>query len=207
MKSIGPENTRVRKVVQNGKPILQLLQASVETDPLNDNDDKLADGILLVRGDYSEELTRVCIALERAKEYASNDKQTRFLTQYIEFFRTGSLEAFQESQKTWMTDASARVESIIGFIEPYRDPAGIHCDWEAMVGIADDDEIQRLKKFVDNSTIFIRQLPWAVVGVNDGKGPFERTLFEAPDFTSVHGWLMFEHKETHANSSSARRMR
>ncbi|KAJ3493276.1 hypothetical protein NLG97_g4832 [Lecanicillium saksenae] len=44
---------------------------------------------------------------------------------------------------------------------------------------------------------FLRQLPWAVDGVNDGKGPFEKTLFEAPDFTSIHalavcGSVVFE---------------
>lgn len=187
--SIGPENTRVRKVVKDGKPILQLLQASAETGPLKAGHDELADGIFLVRGDHSDGLARVCSALEKARDYAGNDKQTQFLTHYIEFFRTGSLKAFQESQKAWVTDVSARVENILGFIEPYRDPAGIRSEWEAMIGIADADEIKKLKSFVDSSTTFIRQLPWAVKGVNDGKGPFEKSLFEAPDFTSVHGKL------------------
>ncbi|KAH9211492.1 peptidase family M49-domain-containing protein [Leptodontidium sp. 2 PMI_412] len=195
--SIGPENTRVRKVVKDGKPILQLLQASAETGPLKAGHDELADGIFLVRGDYSDELARVCSALEKAKDYAGNDKQTQFLTHHIEFFRTGSLKAFQESQKAWVTDVSARVENILGFIEPYRDPAGIRSEWEAMVGIADADEIKKLKSFVDSSITFIRQLPWAAKGVNDGKGPFENSLFEAPDFTSVHalavcGSIVFE---------------
>ncbi|KAL9022907.1 MAG: hypothetical protein Q9180_008499 [Flavoplaca navasiana] len=153
MKSIGPENNRIRKVVKNGKPVLQLLQASRKL----------------------------------AKEYAGNDKQTQFLTHYIECFRTGSLDAFQESQKAWVTDVSARVDKILGFNEPYRDPAGIRSVWEAMIGIADADEIKRLKNFVDSSTTLIRQPPWAVKGVNDGKGPFEKGLLEAPDFTSVHG--------------------
>ena len=187
MQSIGPENTRVRKVIKDGKPVLQLLQASAETGSLKDRHDELADCVFLVRGDHSEELTKVCSALEKAKEYVGNDKQTRFLTHYIKCFRTGSLEAFQESQKAWVTDVSARVENILGFIEPYRDPAGIRSEWEAMIGIADADEIKRLKNFVDSSTTLIRTLPWAVKGVNDGKGPFEKSLFEAPDFTSVHG--------------------
>jgi dipeptidyl-peptidase-3 len=186
-KSIGPENTRVRKVLKDGKPVLQLLQASADTDPLNNGDNELADGIFLVQGDHSEELAKICSDLEMAKQYAGNDKQTEFLTFYIEYFCTGSLEAFQESQKAWVTDVSARVENIMGFIEPYRDPAGIRSEWEAMVGIADLDEVKKLKAFVNSSATFIRQLPWAVEGVNDGKGHFEKSLFEAPDFTSVHG--------------------
>lgn len=208
-KSIGPENTRVRKVLKDGKPVLQLLQASAEIDKNGDNE--LADGIFLVRGDHSEELAKVCSDLEKAKQYAGNDRQTEFLTHCIECFRTGSLQAFQESQKAWVKDVSARVENILGFIEPYRDPAGIRSEWEAMIGIADADEIEKLQTFVESSAAFIRQLPWAVKGVNDGKGPFEKSLFEAPDFTSVHGQFRVIHlrtpppkeKETLITSSSA----
>lgn len=185
--SIGPENTRIRKLFKDSKPVYQLLQASAETGVSNNTPQELADNIFLVKGDHTTELSKVCLALERAKEYAGNSKQAQFLTHYIECFRTGSLEAFQESQKAWVTDVSARVESLIGFIEPYRDPAGIRSEWEAMIGIADPDEASRLKRLVESSTTIIRHLPWAVEGVNDGKGPFEKSLFEAPDFTSVHG--------------------
>ncbi|KAM4056900.1 peptidase family M49 domain-containing protein [Hirsutella rhossiliensis] len=195
--SIGPENTRIRKLVEDGKPVYQLLQASAETAASNDTPQELADGISLIKGDHTEELSKVCLALEKAKEYASNRRQVQFLTKYVECFRTGSLETFQESQKVWVSDVSARVEHLIGFIEPYRDPAGIRSEWEAMIGIADSDEVSRLKRLVESSTAFIRHLPWAVEGVNDGKGPFEKSLFEAPDFTSVHalavcGSIVFE---------------
>jgi dipeptidyl-peptidase-3 len=200
--SIGPENTRVRKVIMDGKPVFQLLQASAESDPPEDSYRELIEGVVLVRGDHSEELAKVCSALEKAKMYAGNDKQTRFLDHYIECFRTGSLEAFQESQKVWVTDVSARVENILGFIEPYRDLAGIRSEWEAMIGIADADEIKKPKLFVDSSSTFIRQLPWAVENVNDGKGLFEKSLFEARDFTSVHGQSFLQSKG-HADLSSA----
>jgi len=192
-RSIGPVNTRIRKLLNAGKPIYQLLQASVETGVSQE----LADGVFLVKGDHAEELAKVCSALEKAKEHAGNENQVRFLNHYIECFRTGSLEAFQESQKVWVTDISARVENLMGFVEPYRDPAGIRSEWEAMIGIADPEEASRLKRFVESSTAVIRLLPWAVEGVNDGKGRFEKGVFEAPDFTSVHalavcGSIVFE---------------
>ena len=50
----------------------------------------------------------------------------------------------------------------------------------------------QLKQFVDKLTAFmnmISQLPSAVPGENDGRGPFEKT-FEAPDineFRNKHG--------------------
>lgn len=184
--SIGPENTRIWKQIEHGRPVYHLLQASAKSgDPT-----ELAEGVFLVKGDHSEELGKICDALSKAKEYVGNEKQVKILEHYIECFRTGSLDAFQESQKVWVTDMAARVEHMIGFIEAYRDPAGIRSEWEAMVGIADPDETSRLRRFVENSATFIRQLPWAIEGVNNGKGPFEKTLFEAPDFTSVHGWLL-----------------
>ena len=86
-----------------------------------------------------------------------------------------------------MTNVSAKMKNILEFIELYHDPAEIRSEWEAMIGIADADEIKKLKNFVNNLTTFIRQLPWTVKGVNDGKKPFEKNLLETPDFTSVHG--------------------
>lgn len=126
--SIGPENTRVRKMIKNDKSMLQLLQASAETESFKNDHDELADDVFLVRKNHSEELIKVCSALKKAKEYADNDKQNQFLTHYIECFRTGSLIVFQESQKMWMTNVSARVENILEFIEPYRDPAEIRSE-------------------------------------------------------------------------------
>ncbi|KAJ8059299.1 hypothetical protein OCU04_012263 [Sclerotinia nivalis] len=181
---IGPENTRVRKVLKDGKAVYEILQASADVDHDMKNAFELSDDVVLIKGDHSEELSKVCLALTKAKEYTCNSKQTEFLDYYIECFRSGSLEAFWKSQKAWVTDISARVENIMGFIEPYRDPAGIRSEWEAMIGIADPDETSRLKHFVESSTAIIRKLPWAVEGVNDGKGPFEKSFFEAPDLTS-----------------------
>ncbi|KAM3443597.1 hypothetical protein MY4824_000483 [Beauveria thailandica] len=194
MYGIEPENTRLQKLVVDGKPLYHVLQASVETD---ERPQHLAHDVYLVRGDHAKELRSVVSSLGEASKYVANDKQSAFLSHYIETFQTGHLDAFRESQKVWVTDLAARVEHAIGFVEPYRDPAGIRSEWETLVGIADKDEVARLKCLVERSDIFIRQLPWAVEGVNDGKGPFEKSLFEAPDFTSIHalafcGSVVFE---------------
>lgn len=57
---------------------------------------------------------------------------------------------------------------------------------KGLVAIADDKETMLLGKLVENSAQFIRRLPWTVDGENDGKGPFEKALFEPPDFSSIH---------------------
>ena len=65
-----------------------------------------------------------------------------------------------------------------------------------MIDIADADKIKKLKTFIDSSTTFIRQLLWAVKGVNKGKGPFEKSLFKALDFTSDYGKLFLKSRGT-----------
>ncbi|KAF9773459.1 hypothetical protein IL306_008715 [Fusarium sp. DS 682] len=186
--SIEPENTRVRKVNIAGKPTFEILQASVATSVVSDALDGggLEATICVKRGDHATEMSNICAALTEAAKYASNPTQASLLSEYIESFTTGSLEAYRKSQKTWVTDISPRVENILGFVEPYRDPYGVRAEWEGAVCISDPDETSKLKELVDSSTKFIRMLPWAVPGDNDGKGPFEANRFQAPDFTIVH---------------------
>jgi dipeptidyl-peptidase-3 len=140
----------------------------------------------LRRGDHSEELAKICASLSEAKKYAANERQELFLSQYIESFQTGDLEVYRESQRTWITDKSPRVENIFGFVEPYRDPYGVRAEFEGLVAITDLEETKALLKLVENSSTFIKRLPWVGGDENNGKGPFEKALFEPPDFTSIH---------------------
>ncbi|OTA61217.1 peptidase M49, dipeptidyl-peptidase III [Hypoxylon sp. EC38] len=182
--SILPENTRIRKVADNA---FEVLQASVEStepaEPLSIPDSSVS--VSLVRGDHADDLKKVCENLSRAAEYAANDAQRKFLAQYIESFQTGSLDVYRDSQRTWVADKAPKVENIFGFVEPYRDPAGIRAEFEGLVAIADAEETKLLSKLVENSDKFIQRLPWASPE-NNGKGVFEKSLFEPPDFSSIH---------------------
>jgi dipeptidyl-peptidase-3 len=183
--SIFPENTRVRKA-ENGDNF-EVLLASVEQSDVKQTF-PLPNGkgyVQLLRGDHSPHLDRVCAELSEAIKYAANDRQREFLRAYVESFQTGSLDTYRSSLRTWVQDIAPRVENIFGFVEPYRDPHGIRSEFEALVAIADDKETELLAKLVRNSAKFIRRLPWATPE-NDGKGPFEKNLFEPPDFSSIH---------------------
>jgi dipeptidyl-peptidase-3 len=187
-RSIFPENTRIQRVSSAEEHTFEVLRASVEHDiePSVFELPALGATIKVKGGDHSEELTRICASLSEAKKYAANEKQELFLSQYIESFRTGDLEVYRNSQRTWITDKSPRVENIFGFVEPYRDPYGIRAEFEGMVTIMDLEETSKLTKLVESSNIFIKRLPWAGSDENDGKGPFEKAHFEPPDFTSIH---------------------
>ncbi|KAF2678548.1 peptidase M49, dipeptidyl-peptidase III [Lentithecium fluviatile CBS 122367] len=165
--SILPENTRLRKRVNAGKLTFEVLQASVEHNAA-----------------YVElDLPHLGAV---AMKYTANENQALFLSQYIASFKSGDLETYRDSQRTWVKDKTPRVENILGFVEPYRDPYGIRAEFEGLVAITDLEETRMLMKLVENSSIFIKRLPWAGGSENDGKGPYEKALFEPPGFTSIH---------------------
>ncbi|OBT90574.1 hypothetical protein VE02_01044 [Pseudogymnoascus sp. 03VT05] len=189
--SIFPENTRISTSISAGNPTFSVLQASTEIgissyEFLLKQDTKSV--VQLVLGDHCDELNQICASLTEASKYAANDTQKLFLSQYIESFSTGSLHAYRDSQRAWVKDKAPAIENIIGFVEPYRDPHGTRAEFEGLVAISDAEETKALKKLVDNSGKFIRRLPWSDSQSmeNDGKGPFEKELFEPPDFASVH---------------------
>lgn len=204
-----PENTRIRKAKLTGTSMYEVLQASIEDD-VHATEFSLPNcgGVVrFLRGDHSAELTRVCSSLNEAANYAANENQRTFISQYVESFRTGDLHVYRNSQRTWIRDKTPHVENIFGFVEPYRDPSGIRAEFEGLVAISDTEETEILTKLVEHSATFIRRLPWANENSaeNDGKGPFEKALFEPPDFTSIHGMyksVQFE-RRTHRSEALA----
>lgn len=145
--------------------------------------------VRLIRGDHSEELKHICSDLAKASKYAANETQQLFLAEYIRSFQTGNLQSYRNSQRTWIKDTKPRVENIFGFVEPYRDPYGTRAEFEGLVAISNSDETKNLAKFVEHSATFIRRLPWTIGSSlgDDDKGPFEKALFDPPDFSSIHG--------------------
>ena len=186
---IPPENTRIRKRLENGDIVYEVLQASVEMTAACQKWSiaGLEGEIRLLRGDHSKELASICHRLGMAARYAASPRQKQYIELCERSFRNGSLQDYRESQKTWIKDTSPSVETIFGFVEPYRDPFGIRAEFEGLVAIADKEETRLLTRLVQESSKYIRRLPWAQ-GVldNDGKGAFEKPLFEPPDFTSIH---------------------
>lgn len=181
---IFPENTRVRKT-DDGTGF-EVLLASVEEGDISQFPLPNGNGsVTLRRGDHASDLRRVCAELMEASKFAANDLQRELLETYIDSFQSGSLDTYRQSQRIWVKDKAPKVENIFGFVEPYRDPHGIRAEFEALVAILDDQETTLLAKLVENSATFIRRLPWATPE-NDGRGPFEKNLFEPPDFSSIH---------------------
>ena len=180
-KGLLPENTRVRKTGDGFEVLIAsaLASPSSEQRDLKDSEWTLDDGkkLKLVFGDYSKEMETIAHHIDEAKKYAANDNQTKMMEEYSKSFRSGSLEAFKESQRAWIMDKGPQVESDIGFIETYRDPHGIRGEWEGFVSMVNKERTKAFSKLVESAPKYIPLLPW-------GK-EFEKDKFLSPDFTSL----------------------
>ena len=186
---IFPENTRIEKNEQDGDFSYYVLQASSQiTAPRELESTECQTRIFVQTGDHSADLSKICVELREAAKHAANATQKHVISQYIRSFETGDLEKYRDSQRAWVTDLNPRVENFLGFVEPYRDPFGIRAEFEGLVAISDHEETKTLAKLVEHSDTFIRRLPWAAGATeNRGKGHFEKSLFEPPGFSSIHG--------------------
>lgn len=187
--SLLPENTRLSQFNHQGTIEYHLLKASESTNPQSDDevieytlpDGKPLEGrkLKIVYGDHSKEMKAIAENLEKAKEYAANDTQRSMLDEYSRSFRLGSLEAHKESQKYWVKDIGPKVEVNLGFIETYRDPAGVRGEWEGFVAMVNEERTRAFGELVKKAEEFIPRLPWPK--------EFEKDKFLKPDFTSLEG--------------------
>lgn len=190
-KGIHPENTRIRYDGHRTPKVLSILQASTQVGEIIHV--KEIDGyvIRLESGDHSTELQNICQYLEEAKRYVANNTQAEIVSLYQQTFATGQIEYYKAAQERWVKDIKPSVECILGFVEPYRDPFGVRAEYEGLVAIVDDEETKKLSKLVARSNEYVRKLPWVDDYVVQGTGPFERDLFDPPDYTSLHGKIAF----------------
>lgn len=186
-KGLLPENTRLSKTQEGLFEILiasaDVTIASEEGDAGKETEFRVDDGILagklikLVYGDYHKEMAAVAANTKRAAENADNENQQKMFDAYTKSFTSGSLLAFKDSQRFWIRDKGPMVESNIGFIETYRDPAGIRGEWEGFAAVVNLERTRAFGALVDAAPSLIPLLPWSK--------DFEKDKFLSPDFTSL----------------------
>ncbi|KAG8627622.1 hypothetical protein KVT40_005105 [Elsinoe batatas] len=159
--SIYLENTRIRKVRADNDFTFEVLQASVDPGLVVEFTVTGRDyRIKLLRGDHSQALRKVCGSWEEAIPHAASDWQREYIKEYVQSFRTGDLNIYREALKKWVRHLSPTVEDIFGF---------------GLVAIKDVQATELVTRLVDMSDTFITSL-----------GPFEKSLFDPPDFTCIH---------------------
>lgn len=141
-KGVDQLNTRLWKRSDGS---LELRVASAETRP---EETVALDGgreMHIVHGDYAHEMKAVADELAQAVPFAANETQKKMLQHYVKHFQTGSVAEYEASQREWVRDIGPNVESNIGFVETYRDPAGVRAEWEGFVAAVNQEQTRKVR--------------------------------------------------------------
>ncbi|EPS42799.1 hypothetical protein H072_3127 [Dactylellina haptotyla CBS 200.50] len=168
------EHTRLRQLKDGN---FEMLVASATTGSGETYELKDGRKVTTVYGDHKAEMDRMAKELEKAKENALNGTQAQMMEEYVKSFSSGSLEAHKESQRHWIKDIGPTIETNIGFIETYRDPAGTKAYFEGWVAVVNKERTKVFGKLVERAGEYIPRLPWSK--------EFEKDKFQKPDFTSL----------------------
>jgi len=87
-------------------------------------DGKLVEKVWKSGGMYGKAIDQITGWLEKAKEVAENENQAKALGLLIEYYKTGSLDVWDQYCIAWVKSTEGNIDWINGFIEVYNDPKG-----------------------------------------------------------------------------------
>ncbi len=105
-------------------------------------------------GMYDKAIDRIIVWLEKASAVAENEHQKDIIDTLIEFYRSGSLQTFDDYSVKWVKDTDSRIDFINGFIETYTDPMGLKGSWESIVNFKSIEASKRTTIISDNAQWF-----------------------------------------------------
>lgn len=136
-------------------------------------DGKIVEKVYKVGGVFSPALERIVGHLEAAEAVAENDVQKQYISELIEYYRTGDLKMWDQYNITWVGDTKSDVDFVNGFVEDYNDPLGRKATFEGVVNFRDKEASKRTdiisgnaQWFEDNSPIDPKYKKQEVKGVS-----------------------------------------
>jgi dipeptidyl-peptidase-3 len=176
LKSLEGYINRVIKTVEGSKTVYEIRNAGVATSTVLEEEFEGCT-MRVTTGDYSALMANVCDNLALAAKHAANSDEANMLTEYVASFQQGSLEKHKEGSRYWIKNKGPLVETYIGFIETYRDPAGMRGEFEGFVAMVNKQMSEKFQVLVDRAEEMLPMLPWPK--------EFEKDEFLRPDFTSL----------------------
>lgn len=145
-----------RKVTQAE---VEHLYATTGKNPLNSQVKKLDDGTIIERvwrlgGMYDSAIQKIVYWLDKAVEYAEDEKQAEVIRLLIKYYKSGDLKDFDEFNIKWVQQKDSDVDFINGFIEVYNDPLGLKATWESIVELVDADASKQIELISHNAQWF-----------------------------------------------------
>lgn len=122
-------------------------------------DGKLVEKVWKSGGLYGTAIDEIIIWLEKAKGVAENEKQANALGLLIEYYKSGSLDIWDQYCVAWVTSTEGNIDWINGFIEVYNDPKGYRGSYENIVEIKDFDMSRKMAVLSENAQWFEDNAP------------------------------------------------
>ncbi len=123
-------------------------------------------------GLYGEAIDEIVKWLTLAQDVAENEAQGNALGLLIEYYKTGSLQTWDDYNVAWTAATEGNIDYINSFVEVYNDPLGYRGSYESIVQIKDFDMSEKMavlsenaQWFEDNSTLMDAHKKKNVVGV------------------------------------------
>lgn len=117
-------------------------------------DGKIYEQVWCLNGKYANAIAHIVYWLEKAKEVSENDQQKKVISLLISYYRSGSLDIFNEYCIEWLRDQDSTIDFINGFIEVYGDPLGLKGSWEGLVEYIDEEATKRTQTISRNAQWF-----------------------------------------------------
>lgn len=118
------------------------------------SDGALTEHVWKIGGLYGAAIEHIVFWLNKAKEYAQNDKQRQYIETLVDYYTIGDLKTFNKYCIEWVQEHSSDIDFVNGFIEVYGDPLGLKGSWEGIVEYKDMEATKRTKTISDNAQWF-----------------------------------------------------